>query len=154
MRGIAGLGLLLGTLSPLGLAAQSSDAQAESDLPAGLTEWLPSQVLPGLSYMPLVGEGGKAGAFVYRIRASDGVRIPPHWHTRTMHLTILSGTLVMVMASHDPVSSKIRTRMPSVNPHRASCLLGGQLGCAFTFSWADACGMSSRIVVCDGVGGT
>jgi len=47
MRRIVGLGLLLGTLSPLGLAGQSSDPDAESGDPAGLTEWLPSKLLPG-----------------------------------------------------------------------------------------------------------
>jgi len=37
--------------------------------------------------MPLLGEGTRTGAYVYRVRASDGILIPPHWHTQTMHLT-------------------------------------------------------------------
>lgn len=107
MRRIVGLSLLLAALSPLGLAGQSSDPEAEAGHPAGLTEWLPSK-LPGVSYMPLVGEATRAGAYIYRIRASDGVLIPPHWHTQTMHLTILSGTLVMVMGGSADSSSARR----------------------------------------------
>lgn len=53
--------------------------------------------MPGVFYMPLVGEGTRPGAYVYRVRAPHGFRIPPHWHTKTMHLTVLSGALILVM---------------------------------------------------------
>jgi quercetin dioxygenase-like cupin family protein len=53
--------------------------------------------MPEVFYMPLLGEGTKPGAYVYRVRAPNGFRIPPHWHTKTMHLTVLTGTLVLVM---------------------------------------------------------
>jgi quercetin dioxygenase-like cupin family protein len=53
--------------------------------------------MPGVFYMPLLGEGTKPGAYVYRVRAPNGLRVPPHWHTKTMHLTVLTGTLAIVM---------------------------------------------------------
>jgi quercetin dioxygenase-like cupin family protein len=97
MRSLVGLAVLLGVLSPLRLSGQSSGPAADSGRPAGLTEWHPSKLMPEVSYMPLLGEGTKPGAYVYRVRAPNGFRIPPHWHTKTMHLTVLTGTLVLVM---------------------------------------------------------
>ena len=97
MKSLVGLALLLGTLSPLRLSGQDSGPGADSGRPAGLTEWHPSKLMPGIFYMPLLGEGTKPGAYVYRVRAPNGFRIPPHWHTKTMHLTVLTGTLIIVM---------------------------------------------------------
>ncbi len=89
MKSLLGLAVLLGSLSPLRLSGQASAA--------GLTEWQPSKQMPGVFYMPLLGEATKPGPYVYRVRAPSGFRVPPHWHTKTMHLTVLTGTLAMVM---------------------------------------------------------
>jgi quercetin dioxygenase-like cupin family protein len=97
MKSLLGLAVLLGSLSPLQLSGQASGPGADSGRPAGLTEWQPSKLMPGVFYMPLLGEGTKPGAYVYRVRAPNGFRVPPHWHTKTMHLTVLTGTLVIVM---------------------------------------------------------
>jgi quercetin dioxygenase-like cupin family protein len=38
------------------------------------------------------GDPSKPGPYVLRIKASDGYRIPPHWHPQDENLTVLSGT--------------------------------------------------------------
>ncbi len=94
MKGfLFGVAAVVAALLPPRLSGQGAD-WARS---AGLSDWQASKVTPGVSFMPLVGEATKPGAYVYRVRAADGVRIPPHWHTKAMHLTVLSGTLVIVM---------------------------------------------------------
>ena len=35
--------------------------------------------------------------FAVRLKAPDGYKIPPHWHTKDEHLTILSGTFILHM---------------------------------------------------------
>jgi quercetin dioxygenase-like cupin family protein len=69
----------------------------DSLAPAGLPAWQPSKATPGVFFMPLLGESGKPGAYVYRVRVQHGLRIPPHWHTQPLHLTVLAGTLAIVM---------------------------------------------------------
>jgi len=97
MKNLVGFAVILSALTPPGLSGQASRTGADAGSPAGLTEWRPSKLMPGVFYMPLLGEGTKPGAYVYRVRAPNGLRIPPHWHTKTMHQTVLSGTLIMVM---------------------------------------------------------
>jgi len=87
---------LLFTLAflPAGLIAQNPPAPA-----AGLTEWRPRQgaVVPGTAAMLLVGDPAKHEMFVARFRYPDGGRIAPHWHTAPVHVTVLSGTLMLGM---------------------------------------------------------
>jgi hypothetical protein len=89
MKLLIGLSMLVSALSPLPLSGQA--------------KWEPSTLTPGLSYMPLLGERTKPGPYVYRVRAPDGFRIPPHWHSQAMHLTVLTGTFIMVMG--EPLDS-------------------------------------------------
>ena len=97
MRILVGLAVLLGALSPGPLSGQASGPGGDAARPAGLTEWQPVKLTPGVFFMPLLGERTKPGAYVYRVRAPNGFRVPPHWHTKTMHLTVLTGTLIIVM---------------------------------------------------------
>ena len=94
---LIGLAVLVGLLSPLRLSGQASRPGLDSARAAGLTDWQASKRTPGVFFMTLLGEATKPGAYVYRVRAPNGLRIPPHWHTKDMHLTVLSGTLVIVM---------------------------------------------------------
>lgn len=97
MKRLVGLAALLAVLAPLPLTGQAGAPGAAPEHPAGLPEWQPLPLLPGVFYMPLVGESTKPGPYVYRIRAPHGFLVAPHWHTQTMHLTVLSGTLVLAM---------------------------------------------------------
>lgn len=37
------------------------------------------------------------GVFAMRLKAPDGYKIPPHWHTQDEQLTVVTGTLVLHM---------------------------------------------------------
>jgi hypothetical protein len=107
MHRLVGTVVLAGVLLPMPLSGQAPPQEP----PAGLNQWQPSKNNPEVLYMTLVGDRTKPGAYVYRVKAPDGLRIPPHWHTQTLHLTILSGTLVMAMGgSPDPNRAR---RFPS-----------------------------------------
>ena len=57
----------------------------------------PPELPKGAQLAVLLGDPTKAGPFVIRLKAPDGYKIPPHWHTQDEHLTILSGTFVLHM---------------------------------------------------------
>ena len=73
-------------------AAQASSGSA----PAGLTEWQPGRV-PGSGVMLLLGDPSKPELFVTRFRYPDGLRVGPHGHTTSVHITVLNGTLMLGM---------------------------------------------------------
>jgi len=55
-------------------------------------------VLPkGAKLAVLYGDPGKPGPYVLRLAAPANYRIPPHWHTQTENLTIVSGALYLGM---------------------------------------------------------
>jgi len=77
------------------------------DSATNANHWQDSKLTPGVSVMNLLGSRTEPGPYVYRVKARNGVRIPPHWHTQTMHLTVLSGRFVMAMGeSLDSIQAK------------------------------------------------
>ena len=55
-------------------------------------------VLPkGAKLSVLYGDPGKPGQYVLRLAAPANYRIPPHWHSQTENLTIISGALYLGM---------------------------------------------------------
>jgi hypothetical protein len=85
--------LILSLMLPLpALRAQNAPAPV-----TGLTEWRPGRTLPGSAAMFLVGDPSKHEVFAARFRYPDGARVGPHWHTTTVHVTVLSGTLMLGM---------------------------------------------------------
>ena len=91
--GCAVLSLVLLTCSVPALAVV---AQTPAP-PRGLPEWQPRPVLPGAAAMYLVGDPAQHGLFAARFRYPDGARVAPHWHTASVHITVLSGTLMLGM---------------------------------------------------------
>lgn len=53
----------------------------------------PPSLPMGASIAVLEGDPIKEGPFVFRIKAPDGYRIPPHIHPKTERVTVISGTL-------------------------------------------------------------
>jgi quercetin dioxygenase-like cupin family protein len=49
----------------------------------------------GAFYAILLGNPENPGLYVFLNKAPDGYPIPPHWHSRDEHLTVLSGTFLM-----------------------------------------------------------
>lgn len=58
------------------------------------TEWKegPPSLPPGAKIAVLEGDPTKEGPFVFRVKAPDGYRIPPHTHPKTERVTVISGT--------------------------------------------------------------
>ena len=111
------------TLGILTLAARIALGQAAPASPApalGLAEWLPGFVIPGSASMRLLGDAGKPELFAVRFRYPDGARLAPHWHTATVHITVLRGALAVGMG--DRVDS---TKVEMYGPGSFLVLEGG-----------------------------
>lgn len=52
----------------------------------------PPSLPAGAQIAVLEGDPTKVGPFVFRIKAPDGYRIPPHTHPKTERVTVISGT--------------------------------------------------------------
>jgi len=57
----------------------------------------PPDLPKGAQLAVLFGDPSKSGPFTLRLKAPDGYKIAPHWHTQDEELTIVSGTLVLHM---------------------------------------------------------
>jgi hypothetical protein len=57
----------------------------------------PPDLPKGAQLAVLHGDPFKPGPYAMRLKAPDGYKIPPHWHTRDEELTIISGTLALHM---------------------------------------------------------
>jgi hypothetical protein len=57
----------------------------------------PPDLPKGAKLAVLHGDPMKAGTYTIRLKMPDGYKVPPHWHTQTEQLTIVSGTLVLHM---------------------------------------------------------
>lgn len=62
--------------------------------PAAGIEWKdgPPSLPPGAKFAVLEGDPTKEGPFVFRVKAPDGYRIPPHTHPKMERVTVISGT--------------------------------------------------------------
>ncbi len=83
----------------LGQAVQKhemTDSQkAEMRLyPAAEIQWKdgPSSLPAGAKVAVLEGDPAKEGFFTMRLWLPDGFKIPPHWHPKVEHVTVISGT--------------------------------------------------------------
>lgn len=74
-------------------------------MPADI-HWMPAPPdLPkGAEIGVLMGDPGKPAPYVVRLRAPDGYKVPPHWHSKDEQLTVISGTLTLHMGDtmNDP----------------------------------------------------
>ena len=60
----------------------------------------PPDLPKGAQIAVLMGNPMKAGPYTIRLKAPDGYKIPPHWHTQDETLTIIGGTLNLMMGDH------------------------------------------------------
>jgi quercetin dioxygenase-like cupin family protein len=60
-------------------------------------DWVagPAALPPGVQMMSIEGDPTKPGPFTARFKTPANYTIPPHWHPRDEHVTVLSGTLYM-----------------------------------------------------------
>lgn len=105
-----------------GVVPLSAQQSQQFSAPAGLTEWQPStsRVVPGSAAMLLVGDPGKHELFTARFRYPSGARLAPHWHTASVNVTVLEGTLMVGMG--DVADT---TRAQAYGPHSFVVFEGG-----------------------------
>ena len=52
----------------------------------------PASLPAGAKVAVLEGDPSKEGFFTMRLRLPDGFKVPPHWHPKVEHVTVISGT--------------------------------------------------------------
>ncbi len=65
----------------------------------GDIKWVeaPNALPTGAKLAVLEGDPFKAGPYTMRLKMPAGYQIPPHWHVRTEHVTVVSGTFNLGM---------------------------------------------------------
>ncbi|HZR04106.1 MAG TPA: cupin domain-containing protein [Burkholderiales bacterium] len=88
--------VVLGSIVSVPAAAQAADA-SQVFINSNEIKWgdAPPSVPKGAKIAVLYGDPGKPGPFVIRLMAPAGYKIPPHWHSQTENLTIISGALYL-----------------------------------------------------------
>jgi hypothetical protein len=74
--------------------------KAEMSLyPAAEIQWKdgPASLPAGAKVAVLEGDPSKEGLFTMRLWLPDGFKIPPHWHPKVEHVTVISGTFNLGM---------------------------------------------------------
>jgi hypothetical protein len=68
-------------------------------VPADKVNWgpAPRALPPGAQISVLEGDPGQKGAVTLRLRFPANYTVPPHWHSMTERVTVLSGTLQVGM---------------------------------------------------------
>lgn len=87
------LALLVLPATAAAQAAGTAESTHTVALPDGI-RWQdgPASLPPGARFAVLVGDPGQPGAFTIRVRVPAGYRIPPHYHSGTENITVISGT--------------------------------------------------------------
>lgn len=102
--------LLLASLALIAASAMADELSGEFKLfPMADIEWRdgPPSLPPGVKMSVLEGDPSKDGPFVFRVKAPDGYRIPPHTHPKTERITVISGTFNIGMrAEFDAAKTK------------------------------------------------
>ncbi len=57
----------------------------------------PAFLPAGVKFAVLEGDPSKEGFFTMRLWFPDGFKIPPHWHPKVEHVTVISGSLNLGM---------------------------------------------------------
>src|SRR5688572_6019258 len=81
-------------------SAPAQGRQAEMHLyPSAEIVWRdgPPSLPAGAKLAILEGDPAKDGFFTMRLRLPDGYKIPPHWHPKVEHVTVISGSFLIGM---------------------------------------------------------
>jgi hypothetical protein len=97
-RAIPGLASILVSTALVAVGAAVA-AEMHQIVTPGAIKWeAPPPGLPnGSTLAVLAGDPGKDGLFVLRAKLPPGYVVPPHWHTATENVTVISGSMHMGM---------------------------------------------------------
>jgi len=76
------------------LRHEKPDANAMRLYPIDEIQWKegPGSLPAGAKVAVLEGDPSREGFFTMRLLLPDGFKIPPHWHPKVEHVTVISGT--------------------------------------------------------------
>ncbi|MCC2638998.1 MAG: putative signal peptide protein [Moraxellaceae bacterium] len=97
-------------------AAQTNPSSAAYHTPETL-QWSPAPpALPrGAQIAVLMGDPFQSGPFIIRLRMPAGYTIPPHWHSMTENVTVISGTFSL--GNGDTVELRSAQQLPAGGFH-------------------------------------
>ena len=116
------LPIVLGALT----FAATAHAQHHTVVAGDAVKWgpAPPSLPPGAEAAVLLGDPGKDGPFVLRLKFPAGYTIPPHRHSKAEHVTVIAGGFAM--GSGEAVDRGARPRpagsfvaIPAGTPHYA-----------------------------------
>lgn len=95
---------------------QVLEAYVEDDMgifPPSKVKWVkgPASLPAGAKLAVLEGDPSKEGFFTMRLWFPDGFMIPPHWHPKVEHVTVISGTFNLGMG--EKFDKKATRAMPA-----------------------------------------
>ncbi len=95
---------------------KSSEAESVADVgifPPSEIKWTngPASLPAGAKLAVLEGDPAKEGFFTMRLWLPDGFKVPPHWHPKVEHGTVISGTFNMGMG--EKFDQKATRAMPA-----------------------------------------
>lgn len=75
----------------------------------GDVKWMdaPNALPPGAKLSVLEGDPFAPGLYTMRLQMPAGYRIPPHWHSKVEHVTVLSGTFHLGMGQKFDANSAL-----------------------------------------------
>jgi len=117
--------LLLGLVSILGTATAAE--MHHTVVRGDAVTWgpAPPSLPPGAQAAVLMGNPGKEGPFVLRLRFPAGFTVPPHRHSKDEFLTVISGAFAVSSgekvdrASLQPLPAASFVHLPAGMPHYA-----------------------------------
>jgi quercetin dioxygenase-like cupin family protein len=102
----AALGVITAISVPTAIAETSAEHKIVQPQE---TQWEPGPAAlpPGAQRAVLLGDPGKEGLYVLRLKVPKGYRIPPHTHPHHEVVTVISGTINLGMGeTADPAKAK------------------------------------------------
>jgi hypothetical protein len=98
MRRFLGLSVLAIVVAVVGFAAATKPADHGLFTPNQIT-WVnaPNALPPGAKLAVLEGDPFKPGLYTMRLSVPAGYKIPPHYHKKFEHVTVISGTFNLGM---------------------------------------------------------
>lgn len=109
-------GLVVLALAAVALTDAPHDEKEMADAslyPPAEIKWQdgPPSLPMGAKFAVLEGDPSKEGPFVFRVKAPDGYRIPPHTHPKVERVTVISGTFNIGMG--EKFDEKATKEMPA-----------------------------------------